>query len=152
MLVSPTMQALAAVSKRKCLPRGQYKFVMRDTFCDCICYGAGQGHFAVKVNGLDIGSCTGRAFRKRSATGSRWCRGTIGTCLTAHGRGWLGTHLIRSVFHEALRCGPGTRGRHLILCLLCRHPPARLEEEEGFSLTSFVTRQDMRWERSRAKV
>ena len=53
-LALPPMQALAGVSKHKCLPRGQYEFVMRDAFCDCICCGAGQGHFTVKVGGQEI--------------------------------------------------------------------------------------------------
>jgi hypothetical protein len=88
-LASLPMQALAAVSERKCLPRGQYEFVLRDAFGDGICCGAGQGHFAVKVDGREIlhGGCFQKEKRYRIQVAPRYERD-----MSDRARAWLVGH------------------------------------------------------------
>jgi hypothetical protein len=85
---------------RKCLPRGQYEFVLRDAFGDGICCGAGQGHFAVKADGRKIlhWGCFQKEKRYRIQVAPRYERD-----MSDRARAWLvGHNDRRRKYHREL--------------------------------------------------
>ena len=48
---SPTMMKETPVSKKVCLPRGQYEFVIKDSFGDGLCCGSGNGEYYISMDG-----------------------------------------------------------------------------------------------------
>lgn len=51
---SSALMAFSPVSKKVCLPPGEYNFEMRDTYGDGMCCGSGKGFFQVLLDGREV--------------------------------------------------------------------------------------------------
>eukprot|EP00578_Thalassiosira_sp_NH16_P009118 CAMPEP_0181115294 /NCGR_PEP_ID=MMETSP1071-20121207/21355_1 /TAXON_ID=35127 /ORGANISM="Thalassiosira sp., Strain NH16" /LENGTH=407 /DNA_ID=CAMNT_0023199491 /DNA_START=184 /DNA_END=1404 /DNA_ORIENTATION=- len=62
---SPNLKALVPVSKKVCLPSGQYEVVLRDKYGDGLCCGSGNGYFTIDLDGREIIRGTHFKFQQR---------------------------------------------------------------------------------------
>eukprot|EP00584_Thalassiosira_punctigera_P010095 CAMPEP_0172544392 /NCGR_PEP_ID=MMETSP1067-20121228/14564_1 /TAXON_ID=265564 ORGANISM="Thalassiosira punctigera, Strain Tpunct2005C2" /NCGR_SAMPLE_ID=MMETSP1067 /ASSEMBLY_ACC=CAM_ASM_000444 /LENGTH=446 /DNA_ID=CAMNT_0013330951 /DNA_START=503 /DNA_END=1841 /DNA_ORIENTATION=+ len=96
--LSPALEALEPVSKKICLPPGQYKFEMRDKYGDGMCCGSGDGYFIIYLDGKEIARGAHFSFKKGFTV---QVSPAYESNMPARDREWLDSHNTRREKYHA---------------------------------------------------